>query len=404
MALFPTVTLKAISLVTGFAVSIFIIFFLPNLMPVKQSAYIAVSIMFVASLVILYWPGKKEEISAADQENTRQLRQNIDVLLQKTSHSCDQELKQITELLEQLKELLRCAITGLVASFQGLEHESTQQKNMVFSLVDSISNKSDSHVDIQTIANNAAETLRFFVNNVAAMSEQSMELVHALNKVKEDYNRVTALLDEMDSISAQTNLLALNAAIEAARAGEQGRGFAVVADEVRSLSQRSKSFSDQIRKQFSGTASTIEAAGDMVGNMASRDMTMTMSSRNSLDDMMKQIEDKNTETTRRLHDISEISNTLNKHVGIAIQSLQFEDMITQLADHMYKRIKAVSSLTEVASDIRPLIAQDQNTNTLIAEIGNRISERLAKTQKELNDSGTSPVAQQSMHNGGVDLF
>src|SRR3546814_6363889 len=85
------------------------------------------------------------------------------------------------------------------------------------------------------------------------------------------------LLGDVKTIADQTNLLALNAAIEAARAGEAGRGFAVVAEEVRSLSERSTNFNEQIRKLVSVSKDAIAKVRDTVGDMATRDSSVSRS-------------------------------------------------------------------------------------------------------------------------------
>src|SRR5690554_62913 len=98
---------------------------------------------------------------------------------------------------------------------------------------------------------NSAEIIRSSSKQVHRLAAQISKAVGVIRKLSDDSDNITSVLDVIRGIAEQTNLLALNAAIEAARAGEQGRGFAVVADEVRTLAQRTQQSTEDIQTMIS---------------------------------------------------------------------------------------------------------------------------------------------------------
>lgn len=109
-------------------------------------------------------------------------------------------------------------------------------------------------------SNSGEKSVKETLDFVAELSKQSANVMQQLNGLQTATNNIGTVLDVIKSVAEQTNLLALNAAIEAARAGEQGRGFAVVADEVRSLAQRTQSSASEIETLVDNLVSSAKAS------------------------------------------------------------------------------------------------------------------------------------------------
>ncbi len=156
---------------------------------------------------------------------------------------------------------------GLMQQQQDVEQVATAVNEMSATVHDVAGNTSLAADAAKKADEDTGKGKQVVANVIKAITDVAAEMEHiteVVGRVNEDSIHIGSVLDVIVSIAEQTNLLALNAAIEAARAGEQGRGFAVVADEVRSLAQRTQSSTEEIRGMIESLQSGTKQAVDVI--------------------------------------------------------------------------------------------------------------------------------------------
>ena len=228
------------------------------------------------------------------------------------------------------------------AQFQEIESVVTAMNEMSATALEvaRASEQSAQQADeINSLVVSSETSLSSAVKQVKTMSNEIEQANQAVEKVAARSNDITQILDVIRTISEQTNLLALNAAIEAARAGEQGRGFAVVADEVRALASKTRASTDDISGLIDslqlevGNASTVIEKGVVRAQTAVDETTVAFDALHSVVTKVEDITGQITHIATAAEEQSSVTEEINRNLTlISDAASQLAELSTQAGD------------------------------------------------------------------------
>lgn len=262
---------------------------------------------------------------------------SIDTLLEQARQLMDHTSQNQASIDAQLEEtrMLASAVTEMSASFSEVAHSTQQAANL------SNEARSNAAMGQQNLGqtSEAVHNLSHELGN----AEQSIEAVNSHCK------QIASILDTIQDIAEQTNLLALNAAIEAARAGEQGRGFAVVADEVRSLAQRTQSSTGEINSMISNLNNSTQAASNLM-----------QKSRGIANLCLERVSD----SDQIMNEISHSNDSIN---GLSEQIAAATEQQSNVAEEVTRSVTDITGQAELITERASALAQQSQQLENLAE-------------------------------------
>ncbi|WP_172642417.1 methyl-accepting chemotaxis protein [Pseudoalteromonas luteoviolacea] len=233
----------------------------------------------------------------------------------------------------------------------------SEMKETVSSVTDSIHSTLEQVQQASSEAASGEELLVTNVQNIKGLESSIETSANAINQLSNELENINTVLAVIRSIAEQTNLLALNAAIEAARAGEQGRGFAVVADEVRTLASRSQDATEEIEKAITGLQDGAKGAVNTMSN-SQRETHNCVSGIEAVQGTLSAI----VNSVETIKDMSQQIAAASEQQSLAAVS-QYENVqhmheITNLnSNHAQENKQASQQLAEMAETLRLMMSQ-----------------------------------------------
>lgn len=267
----------------------------------------------------------------------------------------DQEVRRVNDMVEG-------KVVDLAASFRQLSTAARDQSARIEEIVRLAGQVEldGETAQVGDVVAGMSALLVDMVNNIIQLSKQGMSMVYVLDDVVRQVEEVEGAVGEIDEINRQTNFLALNAHIEAARAGVHGATFKVVAEEVRLLSKTTASLAERIRARVGAVASGVRKGHEVLRQIATTDLSPQLLAKERIDKTLAGLMDQNQRFQDVLAETAALSGRTAETISSVVTGMQFQDLSKQrleaVLDSMAVLRAGLEDLSGRTRQARPALA------------------------------------------------
>ena len=347
--------------------------------------------------------------SMEESNQQRRIEATVRYLVQTASEFRDWKddlSSQITSVINQSEE----ATDTIARSFKTVINKATLQARQAMDLLEGTQGAADDGEpqSLQDFIRVSDRRLNKMADEVIRVADLSVRMVRDLDDVKGRTQAIDGFLLDVGKLADQTSLLALNADIEASRAGESGRGFAIVAQEVRRLSQRSNVFSHEIRNHLKMVKNGLNATYSTMQSLSAEDMVNALSIKQEIVQLTSTLENKNREVADTVSDINTISKEIAQDVQNIVISLQFHDITTQKLNGLLGSLDKVSEtmdrLSSSATSLADSTGMDPAALTEISSANTPVDEVTDTTTDDNFNRKNEQKGEKEVSGPNVELF